>query len=154
MPKQWSIVLIPVLVLLGLTPIAACSSAASSSALDTADTVRVTRRTFSRVLRLTGLVEAALSTAFTVPRLQGPLQQGPGAGVLVVTRLAPGGSMVKAGDIIVQFDPQSQERVAFERRSEYEDFAAQLSRKEAEHAASRTADESALVQAKNAVGKA
>jgi multidrug resistance efflux pump len=62
--------------------------------------------------------------------------------------------MVKAGEIIVQFDPQAQERVAFERRSEYEDFAAQLARKEAEHAASRTADESALVQAKNAVSKA
>jgi HlyD family secretion protein len=142
-------------VLLGLTASVACSSAASTSALDTADTVRVTRRTFSRVLRLTGLVEAALSTTFTVPRMQGPLQQqGPGAGVLVVTRLAPGGGMVKAGDIIVQFDPQSQERIAFERRSEYEDFVAQLSRKEAEHAASRSADESALVQAKNAVGKA
>jgi HlyD family secretion protein len=143
------------LVLLGLAAAAAaCSSAASSSALDTTDTVRVTRRTFSRGLRLTGLVEAARSTAFTVPRLQGPLQQGPGAGVLVVTRLAAGGSMVRAGDIIVQFDPQSQERVAFERRAEYDDFAAQLSRKEAEHAASRTADESALIQAKNAVEKA
>jgi HlyD family secretion protein len=144
-----------ILVLLGLAASSGCSSAASSSALDTADTVRVTRGTFRRVLRLTGLVEAARSTSFTVPRLQGPLQQqGPGAGVLVVTRLAPGGSMVRAGDTIVQFDPQSQERVAFERRAEYEDFAAQLSRKEAEHAASRTADESALVQAKNAVGKA
>ena len=151
-----ALVLIRLAVLLGFAAgVAGCSSAASSSSLDTADTVRVTRRTFNRVLRLTGLVEAALSTTFTVPRLQGPLQQqGPGAGVLVVTRLAAGGSMVKAGDIIVQFDPQSQERIAFERRAEYEDFVAQLSRKEAEHAASRSADESALIQAKNAVGKA
>jgi multidrug efflux pump subunit AcrA (membrane-fusion protein) len=141
-------------VLMGTTAGAACSSASSSS-LDTAVTLRVTRGTFSRVLRLTGLVEAAVSTTFTVPRLQGPLQQqGPGAGVLVVTRLAAGGSMVKAGDVIVQFDPQTQERVAFERRSEYEDFAAQLARKQAEHEASRTADESALVQAKNAAAKA
>jgi HlyD family secretion protein len=144
-----------VLLLLGLAAAAACSSTATSSSVDTSDTVRVTRRTFSRTLRLTGLVEAARSTTLTVPRLQGPLQQqGPGAGVLVVTRLAPGGSIVKAGDIVVQFDPQTQERLAFERRSEYEDFAAQLARKEAEHRASRTADESALVQAKNAVSKA
>ena len=147
MPTRF-LLLTRILVLLGLWACAGCSSAASSSALDTADTVRVTRRTFSRILRLTGLVEAARSTTFTVPRLQGP-----GSGVLVVTRLAPGGRMVKAGDIIVQFDPQAQERVAFERRSEFEDFAAQLARKEAEHAASRTADESALVQAKNAVSK-
>ena len=118
------LVLIRLAVLLGFAAgVAGCSSAASSSSLDTADTVRVTRRAFNRVLRLTGLVEAALSTSFTVPRLQGPLQQqGPGAGVLVVTRLAPGGSMVKAGDIIVQFDPQSQERIAFERRAEYRGF--------------------------------
>ena len=135
--------------------IAACSSAAGSSSVETADTVRVTRRTFNRTIRLTGLVEAARSTTLTVPRMQGPLQQqGPGAGVLVLTRLAPGGSMVKAGDVVVKFDPQTQERLAFERRSEYEDFSSQLARKEAEHTASRTADESALVQAKNAVAKA
>ncbi|MGH8176060.1 MAG: hypothetical protein ACREV5_07370, partial [Steroidobacter sp.] len=54
----------------------------------------------------------------------------------------------------MQFDPQAQERIAFERRAEHEDFAAQLVRKEAEHTASRTADESALVQARNAVAKA
>ena len=134
---------------------AACSSAAGSSSVETADTVRVTRRTFNRTIRLTGLVEAARSTTLTVPRMQGPLQQqGPGAGVLVLTKLAPGGSMVKAGDIVVKFDPQTQERLAFERRSEYDDFSSQLARKEAEHTASRTADESALVQAKNAVAKA
>jgi HlyD family secretion protein len=143
-----------VLLLVGAAAAAACSSTASSSSVDTTDTVRITRRTFTRTLRLTGLVEAARSTTLTVPRLQGPLQQGPGAGVLVVTRLAAGGNLVKAGDIVVQFDPQAQERVAFERRGEYEDFAAQLARKEAEHMASRTADESALLQAKNAVSKA
>jgi hypothetical protein len=149
MQTQPSSVLTRVLLALWVATAAACSSAASSSSIETADAVRVTRRTFSRTLRLTGLVEAARSTTLTVPRLQGP-----GPGVLVVTRLAPGGSTVKAGDIVVQFDPQAQERVAFERRGEYEDFAAQLARKEAEHTASRTGDESALVQARNAVAKA
>jgi hypothetical protein len=55
---------------------------------------------------------------------------------------------------VVQFDPQAQERAAFERRAEYEDFSSQLARKVAEHAASRTADESALTQARNAVARA
>jgi HlyD family secretion protein len=142
-------VLARVLLPLGVAGLAACSSAVSSSSVETADTVRVTRRPFSRTLRLTGLVEAALSTTLTVPRLQGP-----GSGALVVTRLAPGGSTVKPGDIVIQFDPQAQERIAFERRAEYEDFASQLARKEAEHVASRTADESALAQARNAVARA
>ena len=138
---------------LGLAIAVGCSSAASSSSVETAETLRVTRRTFTRTLRLTGLVEAERSTTMTVPRLQGPGTgpgQGPGAGALVITRLAPGGSMVKAGDVVVQFDPQAQERAAFERRAEYEDFSSQLARKEAEHVASRTGDESALTQARNA----
>jgi HlyD family secretion protein len=132
--------------LLGLAAGTACSSSASSSTRDQADTVRVTRGTFSRTLRLTGLVEAARSTTLTVPRLQGT-----GAFALVLTHLTPGGSLVKAGDILVRFDPQSQERVAFDRRAEYEDFAAQLARKEAEHRATQTADESELGKAQNAV---
>jgi multidrug resistance efflux pump len=98
---------------------------------------------------VTGLVEAAQSSTLIVPRLQGP-----GSGVLVVTRLAAAGTMVRKGDVVVQFDPQAQERVAFDRRAEYEDFTAQLAGKEAEHAASRTADESALELAKNAVERA
>jgi HlyD family secretion protein len=142
-------VLVRALVLLGSAAAAACSSTATSGSVETADAVRVTRRTFTRTLRLTGLVEAARSTTVTVPRLQGP-----GSGALVITRLASGGSTVRAGDIVVQFDPQAQERVAFDRRAEYEDFAAQLARKEAEHTASRTADESALAQARNAVARA
>ena len=150
------LVLSRLVALLGLAATAACSSAASSSSLDTTDTVRVKRRTFTRTLRITGLVEAARSTTMTVPRLQGPgTGQGPGiGGALVLTRLAPGGSIVKAGDVVVQFDTQAQERVAFERRAEYEDFSAQLARKEAEHTASRTADESALTQARNAAARA
>jgi HlyD family secretion protein len=151
------IILARVLLPVGIAALAACSSPASSSSVETDDAVRAGRRAFTRTIRLTGLVEAALSTTHTVPRLQGPMQQqqqGPGAGVLVVTRLAAGGSTVKPGDIVVQFDPQTQERAAFERRAEFDDFSAQLARKQAEHAATRTADESALAQAQNAVSRA
>ncbi len=128
---------------------ASCTSTASSATTTSPATARVTRGTFSRTLRVSGVVEATQSSSVIVPRLQGP-----GSGVLVVTRLAAGGSLVRRGDIVVQFDPQAQERVAFERRAEYEDFAAKLAGKEAEHAASRTADESALVHARNAVERA
>jgi HlyD family secretion protein len=128
---------------------ASCTSAASSNPGESPGTLRVTRRVFTRTIRVTGLVEAVQSSTLIVPRLQGP-----GSGILVVTRLTPGGTMVRKGDVVVQFDPQAQERVAFDRRAEYEDFAAKLSGKEAEHASSRTTDESALIQAKNAVERA
>ena len=75
----------------------ACSPAAGSGQADTGDAVRAERKTFTRTLRLTGVVEAARSTMLAVPRMQGP-QQGPGAGMLVVTRLAPGGSQSQAQD--------------------------------------------------------
>jgi HlyD family secretion protein len=128
---------------------ASCTSAASSTPSESSDIVRITRRAFTRTVRVTGLVEAVRSSTLIVPRLQGP-----GSGLLVVTKLASGGTFVRKGDIVVEFDPQAQERVAFDRRAEYEDFAAKLSGKEAEHAASRTSDESALTQAKNAVERA
>jgi HlyD family secretion protein len=128
---------------------ASCTSVASSAPTGPPETVRVTRRLFTKTIRVTGLVEAVRSSTLIVPRLQGP-----GSGILVVTRLAPGGTMVRKGDVVVQFDPQAQERVAFDRRAEFEDFAAKLSGKEAEHAASHTADESALIQATNAVERA
>jgi HlyD family secretion protein len=146
-------VLLPFCMIAVALAASACSPAAGSGQADTGDAVRAERKTFTRTLRFTGVVEAARSTMLAVPRMQGP-QQGPGAGMLVVTRLAPGGSHVKAGDVVVQFDPQAQERLAFERRAEYDDFAAQLARKQAEHTAATTADESALVQAKNAVARA
>jgi HlyD family secretion protein len=126
-----------------------CSSTASSRPTESSDAFRVSWTVFTRTLRVTGLVEAAQSSTLIVPRLQGPV-----SGVLVVTRLAAAGTMVRKGDVVVQFDPQAQERVAFDRRAEYEDFTAQLAGKEAEHAASRTADESALELAKNAVERA
>jgi HlyD family secretion protein len=137
------------LVVLLLISAASCTSSASSTQAESPGTLRVTRREFTRTVRVTGLVEAVQSSTLIVPRLQGPA-----SGILVVTRLTPGGTMVRKGDIVVQFDPQAQERVAFDRRAEYEDFAAKLAGKEAEHAASRTSDESALVQARNAVERA
>jgi HlyD family secretion protein len=137
------------LALVVAAPGLSCSSRADSQPLASNDAVRVARRDFVRSVRLTGLVEAVRSTSLIVPRLQGP-----GSGILVVTRLVPGGTLVHKGDVLVQFDPQAQQRVALDRRAEYEDFAARLAGKEAEHASSRTADESALAQAKNAVERA
>ena len=112
----------------------------------TAGTVKAERRAFVRTVRLTGLTEATRSYVVTTPLLAGSNQ-----GSLVVTKLAPAGSVVKPGDLLVEFDRQVQEKTALDKRAEYEDLVQQIAQKEAEQRSARVKDESELEQAANAV---
>jgi HlyD family secretion protein len=112
-------------------------------------------REFVRTLRVTGLTEATRSYVVAAP-----LQAGGGAGggsggdgreSLVITRLAPPGARVARGDVLVEFDSQNQEKVAFEKAAEYRDFVEQIAKKRAEHEAARVKDESLREQAANKV---
>jgi HlyD family secretion protein len=114
-----------------------------------APTSTLERRDFVRTLRLTGIVEAPRSTPVTVPRLAGP-----GINSLVITRLVGAGTSVKPGDLLVEFDRQSQMKAALDRKAEYLDFVAQIKKKQAEQASSRARDDSELAQARNAVERA
>ena len=89
-----------------------------------------------------------------------PLQAGGGAGggsggggreSLVIARLAPPGARVARGDVLVEFDSQNQEKVAFEKTAEYREFVEQIAKKRAEHEAARVKDESLREQAANKV---
>jgi HlyD family secretion protein len=104
------------------------------------------RQDFVRRVRLTGLTEATRSFVVTTPRLEGQ-----GGGSLVVTQLAGPGTPVKAGDVVVTFDPQSQIKTALEKRAEYRDLVEQITRKQAEQEAARVKDDSELQQARHAV---
>jgi multidrug resistance efflux pump len=84
-----------------------------------------------------------------VPRLSGA-----GPGPIVVTRLTPAGSTVRAGDVVVEFDPQGQQKVALDRRAELNDLSAQLARKVAEHDGLRTKDLAEIELAEHAVARA
>jgi len=109
----------------------------------------VTRSNFVRSVRLAGTVEAVNFLAVAAPRLSGP-----GLGSLVITELAPSGSHVNKGDLLVQFDQQQQVKNALEQEATYIDLFEQINKKKADQAAARAADESALHQAENDVNSA
>ena len=103
-------------------------------------------RDFVRIVRVTGTTEATRSALITAPSLAGSA-----GGQLVITKIAPPGAAVKAGDVIVEFDRQQQETAAFDKRAEYNDLIEQIAKTRAAQAAARVKDESELEQAVNAV---
>jgi hypothetical protein len=137
-------------VLTALLAGAACSREIATGALAAGaghpGTLTVRPRDFVRRVRLTGVTEATRSYVVTTPLLTGASR-----GSLVVTKLAPAGAAVKAGDLLVQFDSQQQEKTARDKRAEYEDLVQQIRQKQAEQDSARVKDESEIAQARNSV---
>jgi hypothetical protein len=106
------------------------------------------RRDFIRHVRLTGLTEATRSYVVTTPLLAGSNE-----GSMVITKLVPAGSSVKAGDVLVEFDRQGQEKQARDKKAEYDDLVQQIAQKKAEQDAAVVKDQSEIAQAGNAVKK-
>ncbi len=123
----------------GSTPDAGTTAAASHD-------IHVKSGDFVRRLRLTGTTEATRSYVVTTPLLAGANQ-----GSMVVTRLAAAGATVKPGDLLVEFDRQTQEKNALDKKAEYEDLVQQIAQKRAEQEAARVKDEAEIARAKNAV---
>ena len=98
--------------------------------------------------RLTGTVEAVRSRTIVVPRLAGASSS------LVITTLAKPGTRVRAGDLLVAFDRQEQQRIAFDRRAELVDLESQIDKKRAEQAAAEAKDRTGIVAAENDVERA
>ena len=112
------------------------------------------RHDFVRRIRLTGLSEAIRSHVATAPLLAGQGQGqsgGGGGGSLVIVKIAAPGARVKAGDVLVEFDRQAQEKIALDKKAEYEDLVNQILQKDAEQDAARVKDDSEVAQAENAV---
>jgi biotin carboxyl carrier protein len=99
-------------------------------------------------LRLSGTVEAVRSRAVIVPRLQGPLLP------LLIIGLVPAGTRVEPGDPLVEFDPQQQERDAFDRRAEVVNLEGEIAKKRAEQAAAEAKDRTELTAAEHDVERA
>ena len=135
------------LVFAGLTSIG-CNRTVSADATPAPDagSITVAERPFVRKLRVTGLTEATKSYVVTTPLLAGAQR-----GSMVVTKLAPAGSAVKVGDLLVQFDSQTQDKAALDKKAEYEDLVQQIIQKRAEQDAARVKDEAELTQARNSV---
>ena len=99
-------------------------------------------------IRLSGTVEAVQSRGVIVPRLQGPLVP------LVIVGLVPAGTRVEPGDTLVEFDPQQQERDAFDRRAEVVNLDGDIAKKRSEHAALEAKDRTELAAAEHDVERA
>jgi HlyD family secretion protein len=127
------------------------SSAASADATGPAAirTASVRRGEFLRTVRLHGTTEAIQSRPIAAPRLQGQ-----NINTLVITRLTPSGSQVKKGDLLVEFDRQTQIKAALDKQAEYRDFLQQINKKKADQAAALAKDQSELKQAEDAYAAA
>ena len=103
----------------------------------------------SRTIRLTGTTEAVHLRAITVPLLSGEY-----VAQLTITHLISGGSHVKKGDLLAEFDSQAQMREFVDKQSEYEKLANQVLEEQAKENAARAKDETELIQAESGLSKA
>jgi HlyD family secretion protein len=121
----------------------------SASNPEESGTATVTKKDFVRVLRLAGTTEAVKSRPVLAPRLEGAQLNS-----MVVTKLAPAGSRVKTGDVLVEFDRQAQIKDALDKKATYRDFVDQVEEKRAAEDAARAKDETELKQAEDDLTKA
>jgi HlyD family secretion protein len=100
-------------------------------------------------IRLNGLVEPLRSHLVTAPRVAGGATPQ-----LVIVHLARAGTMVRQGDLLVEFDRTSQLKNARDREAEYRNILAQIDKKLAEQLTARAARQAGLKIAENAVRRA
>lgn len=95
-------------------------------------------------LRIHGVVEPVRSHPVAAPRLTGtPFQ-------LVIVRLTRGGSKVKKGDLLVEFDRSAQIKAARDREYEYKDLLAQIEKKKADQQSDKAQRQADFAIAENA----
>src|SRR5947209_16070323 len=100
--------------------------------------IRVERRDFSQSLRLNGITQASRSFVVLAPKLEGAQ-----VGSMVITKLAPAGTHIKKGDVLVEFDPQAQTKDYLDKKSTYENLVGQVAQKQAEDNIARAKDDTA-----------
>lgn len=120
----------------------------TTAAQDT-QVVRLAKKDFSNVLRLNGSTQAARSFVVLAPRLEGAQ-----VGSMVITKLAPSGSHVQKGDLLVEFDPQAQMKDFLDKKSTYENLVSQVAQKQSEEDVNRAKDDTAVKQAEDELKRA
>jgi multidrug efflux pump subunit AcrA (membrane-fusion protein) len=115
----------------------------------TISTAKVERGSFVRTLRLSGTVAAVHSYSVMAPRLTGG-----DFGQMILTKLTRGGTRVKKGDLLAEFDREAQLKTFMDKQAEYRDLENQIASKKAEQQAARAHDDTELKQAEDAVGTA
>lgn len=119
------------------------------TATDSMRTAKVERKDFVRTVRVSGTVEAVESHPIVAPRLA--IQS---ANTLVITKLLTTGTVVHKGDLVAEFDRQSQIRDALDRAAEYNDFVEQINKLKATQASDKAVDDTDIKTAEDAVSTA
>lgn len=103
----------------------------------------------SQVLRLKGTTEAVQARGILAPLLSG--QQ---VNSLTIIHLVSGGTHVKPGDLLVEFDRQAQMRDFVDKQADYRKLVDQVVQEQAKENAARAKDQTELKQAEDALRKA
>jgi HlyD family secretion protein len=114
-----------------------------------AGTATAVTKDFVSVLRLAGSTEALRSRPVLAPELSGAQLS-----TMVVTKLLPAGTLVRTGDLLVEFDRQAQIKDALDKKAAYQDLVDQVAEKRAAEDAARAKDQDDLQQAQDALQKA
>ena len=110
---------------------------------------RVERRDFVRSVRVAGTVEALEAHPVAAPRLAGQ-----NSGTLVITHMVPGGTRVRKGDVVAEFDRQTQIRNALDREADYNDLIQQIKKMQSDQATARASDDNEMKVAEDSLGSA
>jgi len=100
-------------------------------------------------LRLKGTTEAVQSRSLIAPQLAG--SQVP---TLTIIHLVPGGSRVKKGDLLAEFDRQAQMRDFVDKQADYQKLVEQVAQEQAKEVAAKAKDETELKTAEDNLRKA
>ena len=101
------------------------------------------------ILRLKGTTEAVQARAILAPLLAGQSVE-----TLTIIHLTPGGTRVKQGDLLVEFDRQAQMRDYVDKQADYQKLVDQVAEEQAKENAARAKDETELKAAEDNLRKA
>lgn len=107
-------------------------------------TFQVVRKNLAPSLRLNGTTQAERSFVALTPILEGAQ-----INTLVITKLIDSGAHVKKDDILVEFDPQAQQKDFLDKQNTFVTLSGQVAQKKAEEDIARAKDDTALKQAED-----
>jgi multidrug resistance efflux pump len=100
-------------------------------------------------VRLKGTTEAVRMRSILTPVLSGQY-----VATLTLTKMIPAGTKVKQGDVLAEFDRQSQIRDAIDKQADYDKFVGQVAEEKGKEDANRAKDETEMKQAEDSLEKA
>jgi multidrug efflux pump subunit AcrA (membrane-fusion protein) len=146
--KHWVIILVSSAVLLVCAWISK-TAILRSTHLKNSPAVQNTGAVTTARVRVSGTTEAVHMRAIVAPMLES--QQ---FGTLTITKLAPSGTRVQKGDVLVDFDRQAQMREFINKQDDYQKLANQTIQEQAKDDAAKAKDETEIQQAESDLSKA